>query len=298
MHDEHKITHVMFEGRQFQVIHAYQYEKEQPFDVWLRDAETGQFTHSCCEGIDGFLLGEHELLIRDKYFGVLEDAGVVKRIGESFEVAGRGTLHKCDVAAREQVPDEYEWIEFEAAKVPAVADTVREAVTDAFNHFGHDAVGPDDGKNPYRLAREDSPRVFFEGRERRVIFAAFDIGDFVDIWLTDAETDKITHCCTEIDRGSRIDEYEVLVRDEFMSILMDAGVLQPRGEVVMKDFSMLHRCKMLERGFIAWLDRWEDFAEEVDEKSTSPVSTLEDNSTPVQADRDLADRDLGDEFEL
>ncbi len=221
---------------------------------------------------------------------------MVKRIGEPFEIVGRGTLHKCDIAERERIPEAYEWIsrtEFEGVTVLAAPDTSRGLVT-----FGPDAVGPDDSKNPDRLAREDSPRVFFEGRDRRVIFAAFDIGHFVDIWLTDAETDKITHCCTEIDPHSRIDEYEVLVRDEFMRILMDAGVLQPRGEVVMKDFSMLHRCKMLERGFIPWLDRWEDFAEEVDEKSASPASTFAEGSTPIQADRDLDDRDLGDEIEL
>ncbi len=57
MHDDHKIAHVMFEGRQFQVIQVYLYENEQLFDVWLRDTETGEFSHPCCEGIDGLPLG-------------------------------------------------------------------------------------------------------------------------------------------------------------------------------------------------------------------------------------------------
>ena len=300
MTDKHEIKRIRFDGREYEVIHAYLYADEKLFDIWLRDSETGDFTHQCCEGIDGFSLEEHQLLIRDRYFGVLQEAGVVNRVGGAFEMPGRGTLHKCDVAEREIVPDVYEWktITESDTAAPPEPDTIRGVEQDGLNLFGFDdEESPDGGKNPYRLAGESSPRVFFEGRERRVIFAAFDIGHFVDIWLTDAETDRITHCCTEMDRGSRIDEYEVLVEDKYMSILMETGLLQPRGEVVMKDFSMLHRCKMLERGFIPYLDYHEDFAKEVEEDLTSPV-TVQESITPIQAECDLDDRDLGDEIEF
>jgi len=295
MNDEHKIKRIRFDGREYEIIHAYLYAGEKPFNIWLRDTETGQFAHQCCEGIDEFALGDHQLVIRDKYFHVLAEAGGVKRVGEAFAMPGRGSLHKCEVAVREPVQDVYEWVSAAGIEAPAVPDAVREAKGEISSGFGGSA---EDGKNPYGLAHVDSPRVFFEGRERRVIFAAIDIGHFVDIWLTDAETDKITHCCTAIDPGSRIDEYEVLIHDKYMGILMENGVLKPRGEVVMKDFEMLHRCKMLERGFIPWLDYHADFAKEIDEKSTQPVNSLEKSTGPIHADRELDDRDLGDEIEL
>ncbi len=91
---------------------------------------------------------------------------------------------------------------------------------------------------------DTSKIVCVDGRECSVVYAhIYADEDFYGIWLMDVETEKLTHVCTETDPDLPFTDGQRLVREKYVDVLAEAGVVQPTGEVYDTErHGRLHRC--------------------------------------------------------
>ena len=95
---------------------------------------------------------------------------------------------------------------------------------------------------------EMNRRVCFEGRECKVVYAYLYAGDHYDIWLMDIKTEKYTDICSVNVPGLPLDERQRLVREEYVELLAEAGIVQPTGEVIEIELhGRLYKCGVPER---------------------------------------------------
>jgi hypothetical protein len=146
---------------------------------------------------------------------------------------------------------------------------------------GHD-------ERPIRMNDNDNiRRVNFAGREYKVIFAHLYVENYFDIWLMDAKTEKFTDICTELAADVSLKPGQVLIRDEFIEALTQAGVVQATGEIfdTRCGEGKLHKCDIPSREHVSVFGRHDS-----QEGEREPDS--------FHAERDVDDRDLGDEIEF
>jgi hypothetical protein len=130
--------------------------------------------------------------------------------------------------------------------------------------------------------------VCVDGRECLVLYAYIYAGDFFEIWLEDAETEKITHLCTKPLADVPLNERQVLVRDEYLDVLSEAGIVQPTGETIdAGGHGRLHKCDVPNRERVP-----------IHEQAHSPAVTGEWVRSSIEIEQDALERDAGDEFEL
>jgi hypothetical protein len=157
-------------------------------------------------------------------------------------------------------------------------------------------------------------RVCFEGRECDVIFAyVYYADDYFDIWLMDVETEKFTSVCTITDPDLPYIEQQRLVREEFVELLAEAGIVQPTGEVVETErYGRLHTCgvPLLEReqkpSAVSPSNRPELIEHDTleryldDDRRLLGLLFVREKPAASQPDRDelQIERDLDDEIEL